>query len=82
MSSNKPKYIEAIYPSPVRFDLEELAIDWDEVEEYWFKYSTLNIQFKNGTIKEYEYMLPTGVDVTRPISTRVYNKNWEPITDE
>ena len=31
---NKPKYIEARYSAFLTWDLEELGIDWDKVEDY------------------------------------------------
>ena len=31
---NKPKYIEAKYSAFLTWDLEELGVDWDKVEDY------------------------------------------------
>ena len=53
VDSDKPKYIECIYEAPITFDLEELGIDWDKVKDYYIKYGTLYIDFKDGTSESY-----------------------------
>jgi coenzyme F420-reducing hydrogenase beta subunit len=50
----KPRYIECIYEAPITFDLEELGIDWDNVKDYYIKYGTLYVDFKDGTSGQYE----------------------------
>ena len=53
VDSNKPKYIECIYEAPITFDLEELGIDWDNVKDYYIKYGTLYVEFKDGSSESY-----------------------------
>ena len=46
---NKPKYIEARYSAFLTWDLEELGIDWDKVEDYSIWRGNLEIEYKDGT---------------------------------
>ena len=46
---NKPKYIEARYSAFLSWDLEELGIDWDKVEDYSIYRGNLEIEYKDGT---------------------------------
>jgi len=54
VDSDKPKYIECIYEAPITFDLEELGIDWDTVDDYYVKHGTLTVTFKDGTTGWYD----------------------------
>ena len=40
IEGTKPKYIEARYSAYLIWDLEELGIDWDEVEDWTCKEQT------------------------------------------
>ena len=82
MSSNKPKYIEAIYPQAIQFDLEDLEIDWNDVEDYWVRYGILNIEYKDGSIKEYELSYEPEIDWKHPTSYGVYDKDWKEVSDD
>ena len=79
---SKPKYIEAIYSQAVQFDLENLEIDWNDVEDYWVKWGTLNVLYKDGSIKKYEPNYEPEIDWKYPTSTDVYDKDWEEVSDE
>jgi len=46
---NKPKYIEAKYSAFLTWDLEELGVDWDKVEDYSIFKGNLEIKYKDGT---------------------------------
>ena len=54
LEGTKPKYIESRYSAYLTWDLEELGIDWDEVEDWDILRLTLTIKFKDGTTKDYE----------------------------
>jgi len=54
LEGTKPKYIESRYSAYLNWDLEELGIDWDEVEDWDILRLTLTIKFKDGTTKDYE----------------------------
>lgn len=79
---NKPKYIEAIYSQAIQFDLEKLEINWDDVEDYWVKYGTLHVLYKDESIKKYEPNYEPEIDWKYPTSTDVYGKDWEEVSDE
>ena len=46
---SEPKYIEAKYSAFLTWDLEELGIDWDKVEDYSIFKGNLEIKYKDGT---------------------------------
>jgi len=54
VDNHKPRYLECIYESPINFDLEELGIDWKNVEDYYIKYGTLYVEFKDGSSEQHE----------------------------
>ena len=54
LEGTKPRYIESRYSAYLTWDLEELGIDWDEVEDWDILRLTLTIKFKDGTTKDYE----------------------------
>jgi len=59
---NKPKIIEARYSAYLSWDLEELGIDWDEVEDWDLLRADLHIAFKDGTEKTYENWQDLDID--------------------
>ena len=46
---SEPKYIEAKYNAFLTWDLEELGIDWDKVDDYSIWKGNLMIKYKDGT---------------------------------
>jgi len=54
LEGTKPKYIECVYETAIQFDLEELDIDYDTIDDYHIKYGTLYVEFKDGTSESYE----------------------------
>jgi len=46
---SEPKYIEAKYNAFLTWDLEELGIDWDKVDDYSIFKGNLEIKYKDGT---------------------------------
>ena len=79
---SKPTYIEAIYPQAIQFDLEKLEIDWNDVKEYWVRYATLHIHYKDGSHEEYEAYYEPEIDWKHPTSTGAYDKDWNEVSDE
>ena len=59
---DKPKYIEARYSAFLTWDLEELGIDWDKVEDYSIWKGNLEIEYKDGTKQLEENWGDLGVD--------------------
>ena len=80
--NRKPKILEANYQATLNFDLEELGIDWDKVETYDIKWTTLRVVFKNGKYREYhsseDYM--DNLDVKWPCSEKFYDGNYDEVT--
>ena len=80
--NRKPKILEANYQATLNFDLEELGIDWDEVETYDIKWTTLRVVFKNGKYSEYhsseDYM--DNLDVKWPCFEKFYDGNYDEVT--
>ena len=70
IEGTKPKYIEARYSCYLNWDLEELGIDWDKVEDWDLCRADLKITFKDGTEKVFENW--HGVDVD-------YKHNFEEV---
>ena len=54
IEGTKPKIIKARYSAYLSWDLEELGIDWDNVKDYYIKYGTLYVEFKDGTTSWYD----------------------------
>jgi hypothetical protein len=48
------KTITATYRLTAEWDIEELDIDWNEVEAYCIKYNTLIVEMKDGSQEDYE----------------------------
>lgn len=79
----KPKFIESRYSAYLTWDLEELGIDWDEVEDWDIGRLTLTIKFKNGTTKHYENWDVGEVDYKHGLEeVLVLNKDWEKVEGE
>tara|TARA_R100001015_G_C4478641_1_gene59847 strand:- start:1 stop:225 length:225 start_codon:yes stop_codon:yes gene_type:complete len=70
---SKPKFVEACYTQAIRFDVDD--IDWDNVEDYWVKWATLNIEMQNGDIIEIESSYDYDIDWKHPDDVQVYEGN-------
>ena len=81
VDSDKPKYIESRYSAYLNWDLEELGIDWDEVEDWDILRLTLTIKFKDGTTKEYEnWDALDNVDYKHGLEeVLILNENWDKV---
>mgnify|MGYP001391198391 CR=1 FL=1 len=79
---SKPKYIQATYHQTIEFDLEELGIDWDKVEDYSIKYSELNIYYTDGTEKTFTATKDYEVDWKWADSEVVLDENCNEVNDE
>tara|TARA_R100001198_G_C5025197_1_gene93729 strand:- start:87 stop:347 length:261 start_codon:yes stop_codon:yes gene_type:complete len=62
VDSDKPKFIEARYSAYLSWDLEDLGIDWDKVEDWDLQRADLHITFKDGTEKVYEQWEDLNID--------------------
>lgn len=76
---SKPKYIQADYIQTIEFDLEDLGIDWDKVEDYSIKYSQLNILYKDGTEESYESTRDCDISYKWAENERIFDNDWEEV---
>ena len=77
VDSNKPKIIEARYSAYLSWDLEELGIDWDEVEDWDLQRADLEITFKDGTKKNYENWQDLDIDYKHNFEeVLILDENW------
>ena len=81
VDSDKPRYIESRYSAYLNWDLEELGIDWDKVEDWDILRLTLTIKFKDGTTKEYEnWDALDNVDYKHGLEeVLILNENWDKV---
>ena len=79
---SKPKYIQATYHQTIEFDLDELGIDWDKVEDHSIKYSELRIYYKDGTEKTFSSTHEYDIDWKWAGSEEVLDENWSEVDDE
>jgi hypothetical protein len=78
---SKAKYIQANYTQTIEFDLEELGIDWDKVEDYSIRYSELNILYKDGTEETFQSTNDYEVDWKWADSEEIFDKYWYEIKE-
>ena len=79
---SKPKYIQATYHQTIEFDLEELGIDWDKVEDYSIKYSEWNLYYPVGPEKTFTATKDYEVDWKWADSEVVLDENCNEVNDE
>lgn len=71
----KPKYIEASFTQTISFDVED--INFDNVEDYWVKWGTLNIQMKDGSIIEIDDAHECDIDWKHPNEDpKIYDEDY------
>jgi len=51
---DKPIQLIAEYITSLEWDLEELNIDANEIDDYYIKYGTLHLTYKDGSTTEHE----------------------------
>ena len=76
---SKPKYIQADYIQTIEFDLDDLGIDWDKVEDYSIKYSQLNILYKDGTEESHESTSDYDIDWKWAKNETFLNNEYEEV---
>jgi len=75
VDSDKARYIECIYESAITFDLAELKVDFEQVDDYYIKYGILHIIFKDGTTTQHEgYQGET--DWKWSVKEQIFNEDW------
>ena len=81
-TKGKPYAFIASYTATLTYDISELNIDWDKVENVWCKHTTLYIALEDGTQFEVEnYDDEAEIDYKWPIQLQLvdedYNQLWE-----
>jgi len=81
LEGTKPKYIESRYSAYLTWDLEELGIDWDEIEDWDINRLTLTVKFKDGTSKDYEnWDSFDSVDYKHGLEeVLIFDENWSEV---
>tara|TARA_R110000824_G_C14978190_1_gene653863 strand:- start:409 stop:669 length:261 start_codon:yes stop_codon:yes gene_type:complete len=78
---HKPRYIECIYQAPITFDLEELEVNFDKVEDYYIKYGTLHITYKDGSTAEHDGDIGDP-DYKWAVEENILTDGWDFVEDE
>ena len=77
---NKPIQLIAEYTTTLEWDLEDLNIDANEIDDYYIKYGTLHITYKDGRIKEYESNFDMGdIDYKWAEKETFYNDQFDEV---
>ena len=77
---NKPIQLIAEYTTTLEWDLEDLNIDANEIDDYYIKYGTLHITYKDGRIKEYESNFDMGdIDYKWANKETFYNDQFDEV---
>ena len=70
----------AEYTTTLEWDLEDLNIDANEIDDYYIKYGTLHITYKDGRIKEYESNFDMGdIDYKWANKETFYNDQFDEV---
>ena len=77
---DKPIQLIAEYKTSREWDLEDLNIDANEIDDYYIKYGTLHITYKDGRIKEYESNFDMGdIDYKWAEKETFYNDQFDEV---
>ena len=77
---DKPIQLIAEYKTSLEWDLEDLNIDANEIDDYYIKYGTLHITYKDGRIKEYESNFGMGdTDYKWAEKETFYNQDFDEV---
>ena len=76
---NKARYIEAHYTQVLQYDLEDLDIDWDDVEDYSVKWTTLYIELKNGEVIETDIYQECDTDWKWANKVQAYDEDFNEV---
>ena len=76
---NKARYIEAHYTQVLQYDLEDLDIDWAEVEDYSVKWTRLSIELKNGEVIEIDNYQECDTDWKWANKVQAYDEDFNEV---
>ena len=75
----KPRFIEAHYTQVLQYDLKDLGIDWDDVEDYDVKWTTLSIELKNGEVIETDIYQECDTDWKWANKVQAYDEDFNEV---
>ena len=76
---SKPRFIEAHYTQVLQYDLKDLGIDWDDVEDYDVKWTTLSIELKNGEVIETDIYQECDTDWKWANKVQAYDEDFNEV---
>jgi len=76
---SKPRFIEAQYTQVLQYDLKDLGIDWDDVEDYDVKWTTLSIELKNGKVIETDIYQECDTDWKWANKVQAYDEDFNEV---
>jgi len=76
---SKPRFIEAHYTQVLQYDLKDLGIDWDDVEDYDVKWTTLSIELKNGEVVETDIYQECDTDWKWANKVQAYDEDFNEV---
>lgn len=79
---HKATCIEVGYMTYLDFDVENLDIDWSQVESLYCKYCTLTIHMKNGDEHKITEYNETETDYKWPKKMIVFDGEWAIMDEE
>ena len=81
-TNGKIATVEATYETWLNFDLSELDIDWDKVEDIWCKYATLHIKMDDGTLITEQHTSEGESDYKWPVQLKLLDDDWNVLWED
>lgn len=72
----------ATYETWLQYDLDELDIDWNKVENIWCKYGTLHIKMEGGKVIKVDTSTESEYGYKWPVQLRLLDDNDNVVWDE
>jgi len=76
---NKARTLVAVYDTELSWDLDDLDIAWENVQEYYIKYGTLYVTYHSGVFEEHEADFGGEIDYKWAIREVLYDKNYREV---
>jgi|TARA_R110000824_G_scaffold119970_1_gene274505 hypothetical protein len=76
---SEAKFLVCQYDAELEFDLENLGIDSEQIEDYYVKYGKLYITFKNGDFSSYDTTYDREIDWKWSEKETFYDVNYREV---
>ena len=73
------RLLEAQYTTTLEWDLEDLNIDANKIKDYYIKYGTLHITYKDGSTVEHENNCEGDTDYKWADKETFYNDQFDEV---